>query len=316
MKPIPVVFHLGPLQLHTYGLGLAITFWFASWYLSRRLRAHGWDDGWVAMVTVWVVIAALVGARVVHVVANWPEYAAQPAQIPQVWHGGLSSFGGLLFGVPTGFYLARRRGPKIPRSRMADLVAPVLLASWALGRLLGPQLMVRGGGHPTTAWYGMYYAGEVGKRLPVPLFQSAMTFAMLLIAWRVERFVERRGGPRGLVMSVAVAIWGVGRFIEEHFWLARPGHPGDLAVEAAGIAFAVVGAAVSWWLLARARRRGWPEEPVEAGGETGGLAPAEAGGETTGEAGGRAEADGPAPAGGGRLAPVEGGGQAPAGQLP
>ncbi len=254
MKPIPVVFHIGPLQLHTYGLGLALTFWFAYRYLSRRLRAHGWADEWLASVTVWVVIAALVGARIVHVVANWTsQYEHNPGQIVQVWNGGLSSFGGLMLGIPVGFILARRRGPRIPGLQMADLVTPVLLASWTIGRLLGPQLMVRGGGHPTTAWYGMYYAGEVGKRLPVPLFQSAMTFVMLLVAWRVERFVEHRGGPRGLVMSVGIMIWGVGRFIEEHFWLARPGNGGDLAVQVTGVVLAVLGAAISLILLARQR---------------------------------------------------------------
>lgn len=270
MKPIPVVFHLGPLQLHTYGLGLAITFYFAYRMLSRRLQAHGWDAEWLGGVTVWVVVAALVGARVVHVVANWSsQYQHHLILIPQVWQGGLSSFGGLLFGIPTGFYLAAKRGPAISRIRMADLVAPVLLASWSLGRLLGPQLMIRGGGYRTTAWYGMYYAGEVGKRLPVPLFQSAMTFVFLLLVWRVERLVEARGGPRGLVASVAVTLWGAGRFIEEHFWLARPGHAGDLAVEVTGVVLAVVGAALSAFLLVRSRRSSDPAPVV--GQSTGAL---------------------------------------------
>ena len=38
MKPIPVAFHIGPLEVHTYGIGLAITFWFAYRYFERRLR--------------------------------------------------------------------------------------------------------------------------------------------------------------------------------------------------------------------------------------------------------------------------------------
>ncbi len=270
MKPIPVVFHIGPLQLHTYGLGLAITFWFAFRYLSRRLRAHGWADEWLASTTVWVVVAALIGARIVHVVANWTtQYEHNPGQIIQVWNGGLSSFGGLILGVPVGFYLAYKRGPKIPRLQLADLVTPVLLAAWTIGRLLGPQLMVAGGGHPTNAWYGMYYADQVGKRLPVPLFQSAMTFVMLLIAWRVERYVERNGGPRGLVMAVGIMIWGVGRFIEEHFWLARPGNGGDVAVEATGVVLAVLGAVLAAAFLVRSRRDSHtPAAPVSGDGES------------------------------------------------
>jgi len=255
MRPIPVSFHIGPLVLHLYGLGLAITFFFAAWYLGRRLRAHGYRDGWVSSVAVWTVVSALVGARVVHVVANFSsQYANHLAQIPQVWNGGLSSFGGLLFGVPTGFLLARRRAREVPGLALADLVAPVLLAAWGVGRLLGPQLMYAGGGHPTKAWYGMYYAGEVGKRLPVPLFQAALSFAWLLIAWRVEAWTERRGGPRGVVMAAALTMWGTGRYIEEHFWLLRPGHAGDYATEYAGVGFAVIGAAWLVFLLLRGRR--------------------------------------------------------------
>jgi phosphatidylglycerol:prolipoprotein diacylglycerol transferase len=256
MKPIPVVFHLGPLQFHTYGFGLAITFYLAYRYLVRRLRANGFADGWVLPTAIWVVVAAIVGARVVHVVANLGAYTSQPIQVLEVWHGGLSSFGGLLFGVPTGFLLARRRATDITSGRLADLVAPVLLAGWALGRLLGPQLMVAGGGHRTSQWFGMYYAGQVGRRLPVPIFQSLMTVAVLLIAWQVEAWVVRRGGhPRGLVMAVAVGFWGLDRFLEEHLWLAYPGHTGAVAVQVAGLAFCVAGFATAAVLLGRDRSR-------------------------------------------------------------
>lgn len=257
MKPIPVVFHLGPLQLHTYGLGLALTFWFAYRYFERRLRAHGYPSEWLGRALVWVVVAAIVGARIVHVVAHLSSYVAAPLQIFEVWNGGLSSFGGLALGVPTGFYLARRALPEVRLAVLADLVAPVLLASWAVGRLLGPQLMIRGGGHPTNEWFGMYYAGEAGKRLPVPLFQAALTLVVLLVVWRVERAAAAAGGPVGIVASVALGLWGAGRFTEEHLWLATPGpgHGGALAVEAAGLALVAIGFAVSTWLLVGHRRR-------------------------------------------------------------
>ena len=47
MRPIPVLFHLGPLQIHTYGIGLAVTFIFAAWYLGRRFRRAGYPWRWV-----------------------------------------------------------------------------------------------------------------------------------------------------------------------------------------------------------------------------------------------------------------------------
>ena len=117
----------------------------------------------------------MVGARGVHVVANLggPQgYLQNPGDILAIWHGGLSSFGGLLGGVPTGLYCARRWCPQLRLSVALDLVAPVLVIAWTVGRLLGPQLMYQGGGNQTHAWYGMAYAGQAGKRVPVPIIQA------------------------------------------------------------------------------------------------------------------------------------------------
>jgi phosphatidylglycerol:prolipoprotein diacylglycerol transferase len=103
--------------------------------------------------------------------------------------------------VPVGIILTRRRCPELPLGRALDLVAPVLLACWALGRLLGPQLMVAGGGHPTHQWFGMYYSGQPGRRLPVPIFQALEDFTVYLILIAIERRLDRwpnRHAPVGL----------------------------------------------------------------------------------------------------------------------
>ena len=47
MKPVPVAFHVGPLEVHTYGIGLALTFWFAYSYFgaasaTTATRPTGW----------------------------------------------------------------------------------------------------------------------------------------------------------------------------------------------------------------------------------------------------------------------------------
>src|SRR5580658_11294499 len=69
VRPIPVVFHLGPLAVHTYGVGLALTFWFGYRYFAYRLRRAGFDDSWLAVTFIEIVVAAIVGARIVHVIA-------------------------------------------------------------------------------------------------------------------------------------------------------------------------------------------------------------------------------------------------------
>jgi phosphatidylglycerol:prolipoprotein diacylglycerol transferase len=253
MKPIPVVFHIGPLQIHTYGIGLAVTFWFALVYFERRLRSKGYSTAWVAGVFVWIIVAAVVGARVMHVLANISYYAAQPIQVLEVWHGGLSSFGGLLGAIPTGLWLVHKRVPEISLAKAMDLVAPVLIASWALGRLLGPQLMIAGGGHRTNQWFGMYYADQVGKRLPVPIFQSIETWIMFAILIAVERKMTNR--PTGLLTALAAGLWGLGRFFDESLWLWKtgPGHLGERLVVAAAATLFVLGMGTVIFLYVRSR---------------------------------------------------------------
>jgi len=221
VRPIPIVFHFGPLTVHTYGIGLAVTFVFGGWYLTRRLRDRGVPTDWLSNVAVGIIVGAIVGARAVHVASHLSYYAGHPLEVVMIWRGGLSSFGGLAAGLAVGIFLTRRRRPdgtSLPW--LLDVAAPVLACSWAIGRLLGPQLMINGGGHPTTAWYGLSYAGQVGKRIPVPLFQAALDFAIFGILLLAERRWGRR--PLGAIFALWLALWGVARFAEEYFWLATP----------------------------------------------------------------------------------------------
>lgn len=260
MKPVPIVFHLGPLQVHTYGIGLAITFGFALVYATRRLSRDGFPTIWLNRAFLWIVGSAIVGARVVHVVANFTYYTQHPGLIVAVWQGGLSSWGGLLFAVPTGLWLTHRYCPTLRTWQALDLVAPVLMAAWAMGRLIGPNFEINGGGLPTHAWYGLQYAGQSGYRIPVPLFQAADSFGV----WGVLIALEHRlrlagrwwagptgGGPAasrvglvrlpltGLVFAAMVALWSLERFFEEYLWLAQP--PLWDAVEVTGLVMSLAG---------------------------------------------------------------------------
>jgi prolipoprotein diacylglyceryltransferase len=98
----------------------------------------------------------------------------------------------------------------------------------------------------------MYYAGEVGRRLPVPLFQAVECFAIFAVALWVERAVARRTGPVGMVTAVVVGLWGLSRFVDEYFWLTHDN--GTDAVEIASLALFAIGVAAAL-ALGRADRR-------------------------------------------------------------
>lgn len=262
MRPIPVAFHIWFLEVHTYGIGLALTFWFGLRYTERRLRERGEPWQWVTGMFVWVIVSAILGARALQVLTHLSEYTAHPADIIAVWQGGLSSFGGLLAAVPVAIVIQRRRCPQLPGLRFADLMAPVLMACWGMGRLLGPQLMVAGGGARTDAWYGMYYAGEVGRRVPVPIFQAISDFAIFGILLLLERWLRSRGPrvasdgsaltaataplpPAGIIVGVGMMLWGIERFLDEQLWLhGTDGALGSTLVQLAGLALLIAGGAL------------------------------------------------------------------------
>jgi len=283
MRPIPVAFHIGPLEVHTYGIGLALTFWFGFVYFERRLKRNGYRTDWLVPVFLWIIVAAVVGARALHVLTNTGYYSQHPADILAVWQGGLSSFGGLLFAVPTGVILTRRRCPELALGRALDLVAPVLMACWAMGRLLGPQLMVAGGGHPTHQWFGMYYADQVGRRLPVPIFQALEDFAVFLVLIVIERHLDRWpdgtrriGYPSGTVIGTGMILWGIERSLDEHLWLGEDGRLGSALVQLAGVLLVVAGAVIL--VRARLRWRDWLQthhagDPSQSPGTSPGLEP-------------------------------------------
>ncbi|HMD45396.1 MAG TPA: prolipoprotein diacylglyceryl transferase family protein [Acidimicrobiales bacterium] len=272
MKPIPVAFHIGPLEVHTYGIGLALTFWFGFVYFERRLRANGYRTDWLAGTFVWIIVAAVVGARAMHVLTNLSLYRHTPADVFAVWHGGLSSFGGLLLAVPTAIILTKKRCPELAVGRGLDLVAPVLMACWAMGRLLGPQLMVDGGGHRTAQWFGMYYADQAGRRLPVPVFQALEDFAVFGVLILLERRLDhwpdgsrRTGYPTGAVLGTGMVLWGLERAADQRLWLTDQGVGGAL-VQVAGVALVVGGLVLV--VVARRRWRAWLAAGAPGGHQT------------------------------------------------
>jgi phosphatidylglycerol:prolipoprotein diacylglycerol transferase len=187
-------------------------------------------------------VAGLIGARLANIATNWGYYSDHPARWIAVWQGGLASFGGIGVALPIGLYLQRRWWPASPLAAFTDALVPALIAGWALGRVLGPQFMVNGGGHLTHQWFGIHYAGQVGKRIPVPLIQGAEDAALWLILLALDHRRSRR--HVGVVTGVAMIIWGIVRSTDERLLLGQESHSGSLGVQIAGIVLALGGVIV------------------------------------------------------------------------
>ena len=239
LASFPTALHLGPLTLHLYGVGLATATYVTFRYAQHRLVARGISVTRWSRLAAITIVAAIIGARAAHVATNWDYYSTFPSQILSLWGGGLSSFGGIALGVPVAVFVARRYWPERSILELSDVIVPALVAGWALGRLLGPQFMVGGGGHLTTQWFGLSYEGQTGKRVPVPLIQAAED----ALLWLTLLWFERRA-TRGTVTGLALLIWGVVRSVDERLLLGETGHAGSVGVQIAGVLCALLGLAL------------------------------------------------------------------------
>ena len=103
-----------------------------------------------------------------------------------------------------------------------------------------------------------YYAGQPGRRLPVPVFQAMEDFAVYLILIAIERRLDRwpdgtrrTGYPAGIVLGTGMVLWGIERSLDEHLWLGEDGRVGSDLVQLAGILLVVGGLVI----LVRTRSR-------------------------------------------------------------
>ena len=239
MSGFPTSFHVGPLVFHTYGFGLATAFYVAFIYARRRLRRADVNVEPFTRYTVWLIVSGLVGARLANIATNWSYYSGHLGRMIAVWQGGLASFGGIALALVVGVILQHRWWPETQLTRFTDALVPALIAGWALGRVLGPQFMVDGGGHLTNQWFGLHYAGQVGKRVPVPLIQGAEDALLWLALLGVEK--TRRTYTVGVVTGIGMIVWGLVRALDERLLLGQESHSGSIGVQLAGVALAVAG---------------------------------------------------------------------------
>ena len=252
MSGVPTAIHVGPFLFHLYGLGLGIAAYVAYLYAELRLRRRDIKTTLFARFAVALVVAGLLGARIANIATNWNYYSGHPARWIAVWQGGLASFGGIALALPVGVLLQRRWWGSTRLMEFTDAIIPALVAGWALGRFLGPQFMVNGGGHETTSWIGLHYAGQVGRRVPVPLIQGAEDVTLwLVLVWLEARWTSR---PVGAITAVAMIVWGLVRAYDERWLLGEQSHSGSIGVQWAGLALAAAGA-VTWWTANRHAKR-------------------------------------------------------------
>lgn len=128
----PVAFAVGPFTVHWYGLIMGTAALVGLWLAIREGRRHGLDSEIFLDMMIWVIPAAIIGARLYYVAFEWSYYSEHPADILAVWKGGLAIHGGLIGGFLAGAWYVKRH--KLAFFHLADIVVPSIILGQAIGR--------------------------------------------------------------------------------------------------------------------------------------------------------------------------------------
>ena len=216
----PELFKVGPFTVYTYGVLLA-----ASYLLGLRLamwRAKKWglDPNRVLDLGIYIIIAALVGAKLLLLVVDFDQFK-DPRELLNLARLGGVFYGGLLLAVIVAFwYIARHR---MPFWTTCDVFAPGI----ALGHVTGRLGCLAAGccyGKPTDVPWAIVFtnplaATNVGTPLGIPLHPTQLYEAgAALVIVTLLLVTERRGRPfAGRTFWSYMFLYAVSRYVIEMF---------------------------------------------------------------------------------------------------
>jgi phosphatidylglycerol---prolipoprotein diacylglyceryl transferase len=221
----PVAIAIGPIVIRWYALayigGIVL-----GWIYARALVKNEklWDGP--AAITLaqlddfilWVTVGIIVGGRTGYVLFyNLPFFIQHPAEILELWKGGMSFHGGFMGCVIAVMWFARKNGISIlSLGDITTAVGPIGLFLGRIANFINSELWGREA-DPSLPW-AMIFPND---RLQLPRHPSQLYEAGLegILLFTVLAVMIRFGALKrpGLILGSFIAIYGLTRIIGEHF---------------------------------------------------------------------------------------------------
>jgi phosphatidylglycerol:prolipoprotein diacylglycerol transferase len=220
----PVAFAFGPFVVRWYALayigGIVLGWIYARalirndklWRGSSPITLAQMDD-----FVLWVTIGIIVGGRTGYVLFYNPSFFAQhPAEILELWKGGMSFHGGFLGCVVAVMAFARLNNISIlSLGDITTAVGPIGLFLGRIANFINSELWGRAA-DPDLPWAMIFPNGGPIPRHPSQLYEAALEGVVLFTILAVMIRMGALKRP-GLILGSFIAIYGIARIIGEFF---------------------------------------------------------------------------------------------------
>lgn len=219
------LFQIGPLEIHSYGLMLALSFLIGIYLSTYRAKKQGIDPNKVIDLSVVIVISAIIGARFLYVIFHLEEFRGHwldtfnPFQSSgQIGIAGLTMLGGFVAAVI--FALSYLKLKKLPVLKIADIMIPAVGLGIFVTRI-GCFLNGCCFGIPTDLPWGMVFPEEspAGYCYPHQAIHPAQLYSSLygLVIFGLLLFFERSKKFDGYLLYLFFIFYGISRFTVDLF---------------------------------------------------------------------------------------------------
>lgn len=222
----PVLFEIGPLAVRWYALSYIAGLFLGLKYVETLITKYKPADENLTLKSIedlfaYVAFGVILGGRFGYVFFyKFDHYITNPAEILQVWQGGMSFHGGLLGVILAIILFSMRR--KISPLTVGDYVAPAVPIGLFFGRIANFINAELYGRVTDVAWAvrfpDPYYLGQyLEPRHPSQLYEAFtegfILFFILFYLIRKKNLLERTGGA----ISVFLIGYGIARIFSEFF---------------------------------------------------------------------------------------------------
>src|SRR5215470_15867079 len=225
--------YFGTITIYTYGVLLAAAYLFGLQLALTRAKSRGLDSTKVMDLGIYIIISALVGAKLLLLVTDFQTFKTNPAELFNLLREGGVFYGGLIVAVTVALWYIRRVG--LPLWTTCDVFAPGI----ALGHIIGRFGCFFAGccfGKETTVPWAITFtdpfaAANVGTPLDRPLHPTQLyeAGAELLILF-VLLFTEKKGRPfAGRTFWLYMLLYSMSRFVIDFYRGDERGSVGPLS---------------------------------------------------------------------------------------